>query len=170
MAKEMESFRRRSPEKQFGPSLTKQQFKEESDINTIVNRHLRTNTPFPQGDQRFYFGDVTAADFQSMMNQVADVEFAFGSLPARLRRRFSNSPYQLVRWVEDPANREEAIKLGLLPEPPAKAVTEAENAPAHIPPEEEHQLQQEAAKADEEAQPSYRNTASRPAAKPRPKK
>lgn len=99
------------------PSRTQQQFKEETNINNIMSRYKTTGL-VPQTQRRPIFGDFMALDFQQMMNSISDVEQNFASLPSRIRGRFKNDPYQLLRFVEDPANIEEAIKLKLLAPPP----------------------------------------------------
>ena len=41
----------------------------------------------------------------------------FDNLPSDVRNRFNNNPAQLLDFVADPENKEEAIELGLLPKP-----------------------------------------------------
>jgi len=102
------------------PSRTQQQFKDETDINQQINRWRKTGL-MGQTTRRPIFGDFMALDFQQMMNSISDVEQNFASLPSRIRSRFKNDPYQLLRFVEDPANTEEAIKLRLLAPAPQTA-------------------------------------------------
>jgi len=102
-------------------SKAQQNFKSETDINAIIARHRTIPLPVdPTGARRPIFGDIPAPDFHSMMNRVVDVQQRFQSLPARLRGRFNNDPYQLLRFTDNPANRTEALELGLV------APTEAE--------------------------------------------
>lgn len=95
-----------------------QQFKDEVDINTIVRRfgltgQLPEDIRFPQS------GDFTAAqDFHSCMNVVREAEEEFMRLPAETRRRFNNDPGVLLAFLEDGANRDEAVRLGLVNPPP----------------------------------------------------
>lgn len=99
-----------------GESLTQQHFKNEVDINQITDRHLR-GTPLgnPGATRELIFGDFSSAlDYQAMCDQVLDAKQAFRRLPARLRARFENSEYQLLRFLENPENRQEGIHLGLL--------------------------------------------------------
>lgn len=97
---------------------TQQQFAEECDINTIVKRfgltgQLPTNLAMPlSGD----FAEAT--DFHSAMNLVAQAQAEFMQLPAEVRARFKNDPGAVVEFLDDPANRDEAIKLGLVAAPP----------------------------------------------------
>jgi len=99
------------------PSLTIQSAAEECDINVIIDRANRgmmiaENTATPQ------FGDFSeVADYQSMLNSVILAQDMFAELPARVRDRFMNDPAKLLEFVSDPSNRDEAIRLGLVPEP-----------------------------------------------------
>lgn len=102
------------------PSRAQQQFKEDSDINTIVRRfgltgELPKDVAVPQS------GDFTnVVDFQSALNIVREGEQAFATMPADVRKRFGNDPAEFLAFVHDDKNRDEARKLGLLmPEPAA---------------------------------------------------
>lgn len=95
--------------------LTQQSAKDECDINLIVERaksgadlsKLARGTPF--------YGDFTdLPDLRSAMLIVKQAEAAFMSLDAVVRKRFSNDPVQMMEFLNDPANREEAVKLGLV--------------------------------------------------------
>lgn len=96
---------------------TKQSFKEECDINTIMARYQSTgeipvlNVVAPQ------YLDVTEGfDFQTMQDKVLEARSLFDSLPSSLRTRFANDPAQFLAYVADEANRPEMLKLGLLKE------------------------------------------------------
>lgn len=105
-----------------GPSLTQQHSAKEADINHMVETHLRRggtlmNIGDPRAVRKPMWGDFTSLDFQEMQNSVADIEQKFAAIPARLRSRFKNDPYQLLRWLEKPENQDEAVKLRLIPDP-----------------------------------------------------
>nr|QJB20563.1 MAG: internal scaffolding protein [Microvirus sp.] len=99
------------------PSLAQQNFKDETDINTIVKRfnitgELPNNVAVPQyGD----FLDVT--DYHSALNLVIKAEDSFMAMPAEVRSRFNNDPGAFLDFVYDGKNRDEAARLGLLVEP-----------------------------------------------------
>ena len=94
--------------------LAQQQFKEECDINTIVQRFGLTGE-MPQNVRVPVSGDFTGVvDFHSAMNAVRGAQEAFMELPGRVRARFGNDPQALMEFVGDVANRDEAAKLGLL--------------------------------------------------------
>lgn len=94
-------------------SLTQQQFAEEADINTIVNRFLKTGvlpTPntFPQ-----YVDFEGVFDYQSAMNLVRAADESFMRMEAKVRSRFNNSPQEFLEFFANPENVKEAIRLGL---------------------------------------------------------
>lgn len=107
------------------PSLTQQQFVEESDINYIANRYGLTGE-LPQVLDLPKYGDFTGVfDFQTAQNTVRKALEQFMTLPAKLRTRFDNDPNKLLQFMEDPENRDEAEYLGLV---------NKRNAPTEPPP------------------------------------
>nr|QJB19120.1 MAG: internal scaffolding protein [Microvirus sp.] len=103
------------------PSMTKQAFMAEADINTIMSRYDRTGsyydpTVIPSSQPKF--GDyVGADDYLAMQNALVEADLAFAALPAKLRKRFDNDPAELLAFLEDKANLPEAIELGLVDRP-----------------------------------------------------
>lgn len=97
-----------------GESRTSQEFKEECDINTIINR-FGIGDPAIVAQNWTTNVDITEAtsDFQSAMNALVEAADQFNSLPARVRSRFDNDPAMFVDFVSDPSNVEEMIALGL---------------------------------------------------------
>jgi phage internal scaffolding protein len=112
-------------------SLTQQQFKDEADINTIVNRFLKTGvlpTPntFPQ-----YVDFEGVFDYQSAMNLVRAADESFLRMDAKVRSRFNNSPQEFLEFFANPANAQEAIRLGLaIPQPSAVTKVTEEATPS----------------------------------------
>lgn len=103
--------------KQGGPSKVQQHFKESCDLNYIMAKYARTGI-LPVNRNQPQFGDFTnIKDHASALNAVMDADNAFMSLPAKIRKRFGNNPQYLLEFVNNEQNREEAIKLGLIPEP-----------------------------------------------------
>lgn len=101
--------------------VTQQQFAEECDINTIVRRFGLTGE-LPEDVRVPVSGDFTGiTDFTSAMLAVRSAQEAFLELPAELRARFENDPQRLMSFMEDPGNRDEAVKLGLVNKPPEVA-------------------------------------------------
>jgi len=99
-------------------SVVQQQFRDECDINVIVERFGLTGE-LPQNLRMPQSGDFTGlGTFQDAMSAVRLAEEAFMALPASTRARFHNDPQELIDFCEDYTNRPEAIKLGLVPPPP----------------------------------------------------
>lgn len=94
-------------------SLTQQQFKEEADINTIVDRFMKSGV-LPTPAKMPQFMDVEGVfDYQTAMNYVRQADENFMRMDAKVRARFNNSPQEFLEFFADPANTEEAIRLGL---------------------------------------------------------
>lgn len=113
------------------PTRTQQQFKDETDINTIVERfgltgELPDNVRMPQYAD---YGDIV--DYHTAMNAVALANESFDMLPAKVRSRFHNDPSEFVDFCLDDNNRAEAIKLGLVdPEVLKRTTSPAEYSPS----------------------------------------
>lgn len=102
----------------IGESRTQQHMKDESDINIIVEKHLKTGRRREaQNNRQPMYGDFTSVDYMEMRNAIVDIDQEFAGLPSRIRSRFNNDPHQLIRFVEKPENLQESINLGLLPNP-----------------------------------------------------
>lgn len=99
-------------------SLTKQSFRDECDINTIV-RNFGLTGQLPSDVRMPQYGDFTGiSDYQSALNAVIAADDAFMELPAELRARFHHDPQHLLEFLANDANREEAQRLGLITESP----------------------------------------------------
>jgi len=112
------------------PTMTRQEFKEECDINNIMERFgLGYEAPavpdFPTSVDYSEF----ALDYHSAMNLVKQAQDEFMTLPAAVRDRFGHDPGRVLAFLEDPNNREEAVKLGLV-NPPATAPQASPATPA----------------------------------------
>lgn len=96
-------------------SRTVQSERDEVDINTIVERFGLTGQ-LPDDNYRApQSADfVGIYDYQTALNSVIEAERSFMALPAKLRARFGNDPQLLLEFLSDDANRDEAVKFGLL--------------------------------------------------------
>lgn len=110
------------PEKPFG--RTKQSFKAECDINTIIKRFLKTGVLDFVAKNEPRYGDVTGLEYTQACLTVAAAKSLFAELPAALRNRFENEPAKFLEFVQNDANYDEALKLGLV-----KAKVEPEVVP-----------------------------------------
>lgn len=97
------------------PSLTQQQFQRECDINYIVKQNEATGLITHVNNRPGNFGDFSNnLDYQDALNRVAEAQASFMALPADVRARFQNDPAELLAFVSDPRNADEAIKLGIV--------------------------------------------------------
>lgn len=112
------------------PTRTQQNFKDDADINVIVERFGLTGQ-LPENVNIPLTGDYvdTVNDYQSAMNIAIKAQEEFMKLPAKIRARFHNDPQELMTFVEDKANLEEARALGILKPAPTPAPTPAPEAP-----------------------------------------
>lgn len=115
-----------------GPDTpVQQQFKQDADINELVRRFgLLGKVPEPVTDPRYY-GDVAdMPDLRTALERIRDAKDRFAALPSRVRTRFRNDPAELFAFLDDPSNRDEAVKLGLLKAPVAPPSPEPPPPPA----------------------------------------
>lgn len=95
-------------------SRTYQEFKEECDINTIIDRFGIGENPI---EAQKWVTDVDIANapnsYMDVMNQLNEARDQFMSLPARVRSQFDNDPGKFVSFVSDSSNLDEMVRLGL---------------------------------------------------------
>ncbi|NBU45388.1 MAG: hypothetical protein EBS37_15130, partial [Betaproteobacteria bacterium] len=85
-------------------SLTQQQFKEEADINTIVDRFMKSGVLPTPVNMPQYVDYEGVFDFQTAMNAVRQADENFMRMDAKIRARFNNSPQEFLQFFADPAN------------------------------------------------------------------
>jgi len=111
------------------PSLAKQSFRDECDINNIL-RQFNVTGQLPAGSVQPQYGDFSGiTDYQSALNAVMAAQDSFLALPAKVRARFDNDPALFVDFASDEANRDELKALGLLREEAAVAAVTSPSEP-----------------------------------------
>ena len=117
------------------PSLTVQSDMADTLIPNIFAQHgldaLATHRRTP------IFGDFTDAptSLHEAYDRILDAQANFMELPSAVRERFANDPLRLLSFLEDPANRAEAVKLGLVnvsPAAPAAPAVQAGGTPPSL--------------------------------------
>lgn len=97
------------------PTVTEKSHAESCDINVIVRRATAQGVIEPLlPTHSLKYGDVS--DFGSYHESLTIItrnQQAFEQLPSELRAKFGNSIGEFLEWMDNPANTEEAIKLGL---------------------------------------------------------
>lgn len=101
------------------PSLTEQHHKNDCDVNQILNRFMKTGILDSRNVKEPLYGDFSGApaDYRAAVELLNEARGRFMALPSAVRERFGNDPGALLDFLENPANREEAAKLGLLSYP-----------------------------------------------------
>ena len=102
-------------------SLTQQNLKDQANIHCILKKYAKTGL-LPQRTVTPIDPTAIPADinFQDAMNFVNNLREKFELLPSDLREKFGNVD-GYVKFVKNPDNKDEAIKLGIFeaPEPSA---------------------------------------------------
>lgn len=100
-------------------SLTQQSSKDETDINVIIERAKRGAEVSHINPREPMYGDFTVVprDLREALAMVKKAEEAFMSLDAVVRKRFENDAALMIDFLNDPGNRDEAVKLGLVVAP-----------------------------------------------------
>lgn len=111
------SWRERTPtDLGTEPSKTKQAFRDEVDINRIMERFNATGQMPPMRPQG-RFGDFTGAtDYLEAATRVLDARRSFDELPSDIRDYCDNDPAELIDLMHNPERLEEAQDLGLIQE------------------------------------------------------
>lgn len=100
------------------PSLTKQAFRDECDINHIMKRFKKImNEDFLEKYNGYVggqFGDFSeVADYRTALDQLKRANSVFEALPSIVRKRFDNDPALFLDFCQDPKNLDELRELGL---------------------------------------------------------
>ncbi|WNK12735.1 MAG: internal scaffolding protein [Microvirus sp.] len=101
------------------PSLTRQEFAEECDINVLMSRFEKTGLidNLNRGEPRYL--DVSdVPDMHQAMHILQTATDAFMSLPATVRRDFDNDPIKFVDFCENPENLPKLREWKLAPPAP----------------------------------------------------
>jgi len=116
----------KSTHRPTGPSKTRRDVGIETDMNKIVGKGLNPGSgrlsSGMQGSRVLQYGILLSESYHEMLNHVIDTQHAFRALPARIRARFHNNPEQMLRFLDDPKNKTEAIKLGIINDDPENPV------------------------------------------------
>lgn len=115
---------KRESQKMGGDMLTQQHMGEETNINNIMDKYRKTGT-LPVATGKPLFGDFSnGMEFADAQMNIIRAQEEFDELPANIRSKFNNNPADLLDFVADEENRDEAEKLGLIPHENKKKVPE----------------------------------------------
>lgn len=111
-------------------SRTKQSFADETDINQILARYVKTGVIDHVKEHAGYADFPAPMDYQEAMQMTINAQIAFDQLPAEVRREFDNDPFQFLTFIEDPENVDRMAELGLLEPVPEAPEADPQPEPA----------------------------------------
>jgi len=109
------------------------EFTKDCYVNRIVDRYMRTGRINMRNGVGMY-ADVTKLplDYLKASEFVKRAENDFMRLNVNVRKRFNHNPQDLIDFLSDNKNRDEAVKLGLVKpsqEPPAQLAPQVGEIP-----------------------------------------
>ena len=113
-----------------GDSLTKQEFKKDTDLNVIMRKFQVTGAMDHVNMHQGNYGQHSPVDYHQAMTIVANANSMFEDLPSSVRNRFDNKPEDFLAFVQDEKNFDEANELGIALAPELQNKVEAERAAA----------------------------------------
>lgn len=104
------------------PSLTRQEFADDCDINKLMERYEKTGVinHFNRGEPQYVDLTELPPDFQTALAILSDATAAFMQLPAHVRKEFDNDPNLFVEFASDPKNIDKMREYGLAPPAPTE--------------------------------------------------
>lgn len=105
-------------------SLTKQDQAKDADINILMGKYLKHGILPMERGPGIYTDTTALPNYGEAMQIIVEADAKFQSLDPKLRNRFMNDPQELLNFIDDPANKEEAQKLGILKTPPVVKVND----------------------------------------------
>lgn len=105
------------------PSLTKQCFAADADINNIMRKFEQTGMIDHLSKYEGSYQDLTdMPDYHTALNAVISAQEMFMSLPAEVRANFKNDPGEFLEFVDKPENIDKLREWGLASELDPKPV------------------------------------------------
>ena len=114
------------------PTRAQQHHKDECDINEILRRFGKTGQIPVNVSTALYEDFSNAVDYHTALNAIMAAESEFDTLPSNIRKRFDNDPSNLVYFLQDKNNFDEAVELGLV-NPPKTEPKPVQNEPTVTP-------------------------------------
>lgn len=96
---------------EFGEGLTKQSFKDSTDVNRILARFAKQGALDHLTQYQGEYGDFSNFDYLGHQLQIARGQEIFDALPSDVKREFRQSPAEFFQFVNDPANADRLHEL-----------------------------------------------------------
>lgn len=111
-SKQVRRFQRR-PQLNTEPSMTKQSFKDEVNINNIMAKFQKSGAITHYAAHAPTYGDATGIELLDAQMIIINAQDMFDDLPSSIRKKFDNDPAKFLDFVQDENNHDEMVKLGL---------------------------------------------------------
>jgi len=99
-----------------GPSLAKQAFASECDINNIMRKFEKSGLIEHLNTYQGQYGNFVAfEDYHASLNKILAADEAFAGIPSSIRKNFDNDPGQFLEFAQNPENLDQMIEMGLAP-------------------------------------------------------
>ncbi len=95
----------------YNDGRTKQTFRDETDINKILQRAQKTGTISHLNKHQAQYADFSEYDFFENTMMLTKGREIFDDLPSEIRSEFNGSPAGFFKYVNDPENKDRLIKL-----------------------------------------------------------
>lgn len=123
------------PDKNYDDGRTKQAFKDETDINRILQRAQKAGTISHLQQYQGVYGDFADFDFFEATLSLTRGREIFDALPSELRNEFNQSPEQFFTYVNDPENADDLrARLPALAKPGRQHIDVSAKQPPDDPP------------------------------------
>jgi phage internal scaffolding protein len=97
----------------FEQTLTRQDMKDECDINVILGNYRKTGSLANIRVLQPSYGVVPVTTYQEALNTLIEAEEGFLELPSKVRAKFGNDPAKFLDFATDPKNLEKMREYGL---------------------------------------------------------
>lgn len=96
-------------------SSTRTEFASQCNVNNILKKYTKNGiNPFLITKDAKYGDFTNVPNHQEALELVMAAEDYFMQFPADIRARFANDPSNMISYLSDPNNHEEAASLGLI--------------------------------------------------------
>ena len=109
----------------FSKGLTRQEFREECQIDNIIEKYTKTGVLDHVNRYEAQYGEATSHDYKSALDLIISSQDMFDDLPAQVRAEFNNDPAAFLDFVSDPENVDKFEEVGLV----KRALKSAQTAP-----------------------------------------
>ena len=96
------------------PTLAKQSFAKECDINQIMRKFEKDGVLLHANEYQGQYGDFAQhPEYHEAQNLIADANSMFETIPSQIRAQFGNSPEKFLAFAQNKDNQKALDKMGL---------------------------------------------------------